>query len=127
MKAVVLLAAAGAVFALGLGFAGYSIARDTIALPAVALEGGKPLAPAAARRAGGAARADRTPTATGTVATTTRGDDGRGGTTTDDDRGGTTTDGDSSGTSGRGGSRSGDDDGDGGRGRGRNRGRGADD
>ena len=112
MKTVVLLGLAGALFALGLGFAGWSVARDTIALPAVALEAGKPLAPATAPPA----HRDRTPRPT-TTATTTRPattrDDGRARTTTDDD----------SGTSGRGGS----DDSDGGKGRGRNRGRGADD
>ena len=118
MKAVALVAAAGAVFALGLGFAGYSIARDTIALPAVALEGGKPLAPANAARGAAGRRSVPPRTAIDAVATTTRGaGDARSGTTTDDDDAG-------SGTSGRGGSRSGSDDSDGGKGRGRNRGRG---
>ena len=50
MRAPALIAVLGVLLAAGLGFAAHVIAQDTIGLPAVTLEGGKPLAPQQARR-----------------------------------------------------------------------------
>lgn len=51
MKASAVLVALGIVLAAGLGFAAHVVAQDTIGLPAVTLEGGRPLAPEEARPA----------------------------------------------------------------------------
>jgi signal transduction histidine kinase len=49
MKATILLLVSGVVLAAALGFAAHVVAQDTIGLPAVSLEGGRPLAPQEAR------------------------------------------------------------------------------
>ena len=50
MRAPVLLAVLGVFLAAALGFAAHVVAQDTIGLPAVTLEGGRPLSPEEARR-----------------------------------------------------------------------------
>ncbi|HUH15906.1 MAG TPA: hypothetical protein VML35_08485 [Gaiellaceae bacterium] len=101
MKASAVLVALGIVLAAGLGFAAHVVAQDTIGLPAVTLEGGRPLAPEEARPA--------TTVETETETETERETETR----TD--------------SSGPGSADSGSEDDDSGRGRGRGRGRGGDD
>ena len=50
MKMSVLLAVIGVFLAAALGLAAHVVAQDTIGLPAVSLEGGRPVAPEEARR-----------------------------------------------------------------------------
>lgn len=70
MRWAALLAVTGAVLAAALGYAAHVVAQDTIGLPAVTLEGGRPLAPEEARRAA-EDRKTTTPTETETRQTTT--------------------------------------------------------
>jgi hypothetical protein len=49
VRAGVVLAVLGVVLAAALGFAAHVVAQDTIGLPAVSLQGGRPLAPEEAR------------------------------------------------------------------------------
>jgi hypothetical protein len=50
VRAGIVLALVGVVLAAALGFAAHVVAQDTIGLPAVSLQGGRPLAPEEARR-----------------------------------------------------------------------------
>jgi hypothetical protein len=101
MRAGIVLGIVGIVLAAALGFAAHVVAQDTIGLPAVSLNGGRPLAPEQAHPK--KRTTERTETETEPETTTT---------TTVDDHGG---------------SRSGPGWGDDSGGHGRNRGRGSDD
>jgi hypothetical protein len=117
----IVLAVLGIVLAAALGFAAHVVAQDTLGLPAVSLDGGRPLAPEEARRRRPTTTERTTTERTTTERTTTEQEtetETETETRTDEDRSGS--------NSGSGSGGSGDDN-SGSSGHGRNRGRGGSD